>query len=376
MIRVAFRVDGSRRIGSGHVARCLTLADELRARGCECLFVHRDHPGGLADEVRRRGYPVQLLSAPPAASGEIADDDYAAWLGVTQEEDAVETADALSGGPIDWLIVDHYGIGEAWHSQLRDRVGRIAVIDDLANRRLDCDLLLDQNFFSDPGARYRDLVPDHAGLLLGPSFALLGPEYRQARAFLRPRRGPISRVLVYYGGSDLTGETARALRVLQAREFRSMRIDVVAGSNTAELDAVARSVDALPGATLHTSVPSLVDLMVAADVCLGGGGTTTWERCCLGLPSLVIAIAPNQEPICTALAEAGVIRYVGATEDVSDRDVAREFRHLLQEDEQRAREGAKAWSTVDGKGANRVADRIDHKETCMDLDRITGRSWG
>jgi len=356
--RIAFRVDASVRIGTGHVARCLTLADGLRERGAECLFVHRRHDGHLQDRIEKHGHHVAALPPPDKDTSSAAEDDYGAWLGVAPHHDAAETVDALGNGAIDWLVVDHYGLDASWHGPLRERVDRIGVIDDLANRPHECDLLLDQNYFDAPESRYEDLVPPDTRRLLGPRFALLDSEYAVARRFVRPRRGPLSRVLVYYGGSDLTGETIRALRVLGRPGFGQIAADVVIGPNTPRREEIMDLAHARPRTTVYGPRDTLLDLAVQADLALGGGGTATWERCALGLPAVVTAVAPNQAPFNEALAGDGRIYYLGPSGAVDDESLAIAVRAFLENPTRLASLAKKAWDVTDGLGAERVADAM------------------
>lgn len=358
MIRIAFRVDASVRIGTGHLTRCLTLADQLREQGVECLFVHRQHPGHLRDLIWARGHRVVLLPTPITDTSSAGDDDYAGWLGVSAEKDAADTIAALGDVGIDWLVVDHYGLDASWHLALRKRVHHIAVIDDLANRPHDCDLLLDQNFFSKPETRYHGLVSSSARKLLGPQFALLGPEYAAVRQLIRPRRGPLSRVLVYYGGSDLTGETVRAIRVLSRPGFEQLAADVVVGPNTPRREEILRLAHSRDRTTVYGMRDTLLDLAVQADLALGSGGTVTWERCALGLPAVVTAMAPNQVPFNEALAVDSKIWYLGPSGAVTDQDLTFAVEALLRDPARLAAVAMAAWVVTDGLGSQRVADAM------------------
>lgn len=237
---------------------------------------------------------------------------------------------------------------------LRPHVGQILVIDDLANRELDCDL---------PSDRYRGRVLDHAALLLGPSYALLAPESHEARRYVGPRRGPLSRVLIYCGGSDLTGEMVRALRVLQRPEFSHLSADVVVGPNTPGRDEIQEIAASRPSLTVHGQRDTLIELMIEADLALGGGGTTTWERCALGLPAIVAAVAPNQLPFNEALAAEGLIRFIGSAPEVEDEDLALALRGLSGDPEPLPELAARAWGVTDGGGTDRVVAALLGRES-------------
>ncbi|WP_299439216.1 UDP-2,4-diacetamido-2,4,6-trideoxy-beta-L-altropyranose hydrolase [uncultured Rhodospira sp.] len=357
-MRVAVRADASTRIGSGHVMRCLTLAQALREQGAEVRFICRDHPGHMGDRIKLAGLPVSLLRAPPDSRRPIPDGDYAAWLGVPIDTDAAETISALDGWRPDWLVVDHYGLDRAWEQVLRPHVGAILVIDDLANRAHDCDLLLDQNDHPKPAARYDGLVPAACRRLCGPGYALLRSEYAATRRQIGPRDGPVARVLVYYGATDPTNETARALRVLSQPAFRHLLVDVVLGVNAPHRDEVVSLATARPGTTVHEPRPSLADLMARADLALGAGGATTWERCCLGLPAIVTAVAANQGPLATALAEGGRAVFLGCHDSVTDDCLSEAVRDLLAVPAKREAIAQAAFALTDGWGAAKVAEIV------------------
>lgn len=318
-MRVAIRADTSLQIGTGHIMRCLTLADELRGRGAEVRFICREHPGHLVPLLRDAGYPTAVLPA-SASAGSIqnaARDDYAAWLGVGQSEDAAQTLEALGDFMPDWLVVDHYGLDATWERLLRPKVGRVFVIDDLADRPHDCDVLLDQNFYQDTDTRYTGLLPHHARQLLGPRFALLRSEFRKARESLRERDGTVRRILIFFGGLDTTNETTKAIESLLALSRPDIEVDVVMGRSNSHLNQITRLCATAQNFHFHCQVTNMAELMASADLAIGGGGTTTWERCYLGLPTIVLVIADNQCQMCHDLAATGTIVNLGDAGSVS-----------------------------------------------------------
>lgn len=207
-MRVVFRTDASLQIGTGHVMRCLTLADALRKQGAECQFVCRAHEGHLLDHIRFCNYEVHALPNSSSYIASESDPVHASWLGVDWLTDAQQTCHFLGYKEFDWLILDHYALDHRWEATLRPYFKHIMVIDDCADRQHICDLLLDQNYGSS-AERYADLVPTDCTQLHGPKFALLKPIYAQLRAEQDIRSGLIERVLVYFGGGadpmDLTG---------------------------------------------------------------------------------------------------------------------------------------------------------------------------
>ena len=310
------RVDSSEMIGSGHLMRCLTLADRMRREGTEVHFICRDLVGNLNHLVREQGFPLHILprhADDPSLSG------YAAWLTVAQETDARETGEVLSTfAPIMRLVVDSYALDEAWERIVHPLVGELFVSDDLANRKHDCDILLDQNFYRAMRHRYDGLVPPSCKLLLGPAHALLREEFYAAKKKLRRRDGNLRRILVFYGGSDITHETEKAVRALLHLSLPTVEVDVIIGGSNAHRMQIEEL--CAPHDFLHTycAVSNMAEFMANADLCLGAGGTTTWERCFLGLPAIVTAIAENQLEICLDCADAGLIYYLGRWDVVTE----------------------------------------------------------
>ena len=351
-MNITIRTDASTRIGLGHLVRCRTLATALRDQGATVRFICRAHPGHQIAALRADGLDVTALPAPP--DQEAADGDYAAWLGVPQAQDAAETIAALAADRPDWLIVDHYGLDVDWEQALRPHVGRILVIDDLANRRHDGDLLLDQNYAPAGTTRYQGLLPPGARTLLGPAYALLRPEYAQHRQTLRPRDGQVHRVLVFFGGTDPHNLSGRALTALSDPALGHLAVDLVIGANHPQREALVAQAAARPNTRVHGLRPHLADLMAAADLALGAGGTTTWERCCLGLPSLVVSDADNQRPACKALAAGGLIHYLGQQEAVDIDSLRNAILQLVADPVRLGAMSHAGITLVDGQGAARV----------------------
>ena len=330
MTRILFRCDASLAIGSGHVMRCRTLARELQRRGAAITFICQRQPGDLIALLRHE-FPVVALPAQPLAACEGLKGRalYGAWLGHSQAQDVAQCLEALQEAGItsaSWLVVDHYGLDASWESQLLSGLAseappRLLVIDDLADRQHLADVLLDQNFFgygTEP--RYQGLVPPGCLQLLGPHYALLGPEYAQLHP-LMPARTELRRVLVFFGGVDPSNLTAQALEALMAPELAHLTVDVVLGSQSPHRQAVAELVARRPHTSLHAALPSLAGLISRADLAIGAGGATTWERACLGLPSIVVAIAANQKPFSEALDQAGYLQLLGEATSITPRQI-------------------------------------------------------
>lgn len=306
-MRIVFRADASVEIGTGHVMRCLTLADALRQSGAECRFVTRDHPGHLAERIRERGFAVSVLTASAGVSP-TRPPDHAAWAGVGWEQDAHETLAAIGDDAPDWLVVDHYAFDARWEERLRPCTGKLMVIDDLADRPHVADLLLDQNL-GRMEADYAPFLPAEATLLLGPRYALLRPEFAALRdQALLARSGRRARcLLISMGGVDVADATSRILSAMKTAPLPpEVQVIVIMGRHAPALQRVQEHAAALPWKTrVVVDAPDMPRLMGDADLAIGAAGTTTWERCCMGLPTIIMETAANQSAIARAMIAAG-----------------------------------------------------------------------
>jgi len=285
MTKIIIRCDASISIGSGHLIRCRTLARELQRRGAEISFLCRRQPGDLI-ALLERDFPVMVLPEQPLVpcDGLEGRDLYGAWLGCTQEQDAAQCLDALAEAGIksvSWLVTDHYGLDAIWETELisglagGDPPPMLLVIDDLADRPHQADLLLDQNFFGEATEhRYRGLVLPQCHQLLGPHYALLGPEYAQLHPLVPPRT-ELRRVLVFFGGVDPANLTAQALEALLDPVVTDLAVDVVLGLQSPHRSSVEELVDVRPNTTLHGPKASLAGLIARADLAIGAVGATT-----------------------------------------------------------------------------------------------------
>lgn len=320
-MHIVFRTDASLQIGTGHVMRCLTLAQALRERGAQCGFICRAHPGNLIDLIRQRGFLVHELRCDAAWAGQEIISMHSSWLGADWLADAQESKVVAGETAIDWLIVDHYSLDNRWEHAMRMHCRHIMVIDDLADRQHDCDLLLDQNL----GRKVEDysgLIKGNAKTLIGPQYALLRPEFAELRlqSLLRRQKKPqLRRLLITMGGVDKDNATGLLMDVLKACTLPSdFRITLVMGVHApwlkqVQLKAAEMScqVEVLVGAS------NMAQLMADSDLAIGGAGGTAWERCSLGLPSIVIVLAQNQLFSAFALQNVGAAVVVESHQQIS-----------------------------------------------------------
>lgn len=357
-MKVVIRTDASIDIGSGHVYRCLTLARCMADRGCAVTFVCRPLPGHLVELIQAKGFAVHLLpETARRADGDSKAGSYERWLGVTRDIDAAQTAEALAGrGDIDWLIVDHYALDADWETRMRQQADKIMVIDDLPARPHDCDLLLNQNL----GALEGIDVSAGCHYLLGPHYALLRPEFLTAREKHRRPAGEVSRLFVFLGGADKDNLTGVVLEGIASSRLSQSHIDIVLGKANRHGEKIASLCRRLPKSRVHCDLPELAELMVTADLAVGGAGTTTWERCCLGLPSLLIILADNQADIGKEVDRQGLGRTLGRAENITPDIVARTLEQLADDPGRREQMSRRAMNAVDGRGTARVADFLFH----------------
>lgn len=308
-MNILFRVDASITLGSGHVMRCLTLASALRNSGAICDFVCRIQPGHLNETIQQQGFNVYHL--PAALPDQNADAQ--ATLSVLNKDYAL-------------LVVDHYQLAADYCSRLRACCRYIMVIDDLANRLHDCDILLDQNLFAKPELRYTALVPANCKLLLGPHFALLRQEFYQQQDNTLPLH-----ILVGFGGSDEQNLTQLAIQAIKQLKLPDLTADIVIGTNNPWRTSIEQQIACLPNLTLHIQCNYMAKLMHRAQLMLGAGGSSHWERCICALPGLIVTVAENQQATTAYLDELGACVWLGQAADMSAQRFAEQLFYYLSQ---------------------------------------------
>lgn len=309
-MRVAFRVDASNTMGIGHVMRCLVLADELKKRGADTLFICRDFDDNLTQYINEKGHGNCLLKKPADIKRRMLADApaHAAWLGVEWEIDCDETINALRlHGEWEWLVVDHYALSSRWENRIRAHVSNILVVDDLADRAHDCDILLDQSYCGNNPERYNDLVPPACKCFVGVKYVLLRPEFIAARLTNRNTRKYVKRIFINFGGADKPNATKTALDVVKKVVPTKVQVDVVTGMSNQHLDEIINICASATNIKLHKSCNNMAELMTKADMAIGCGGVTALERAYLGLPSFVISNADNQNQAVADMAKKNMV---------------------------------------------------------------------
>ena len=319
-MKIAIRTDASIDIGIGHVMRCLSLADSLKEKGAKVVFICREHKGNTIELIQNKGYVVHKLPrlkiSDPGHNilknkGSM---EHMRWLGATQDEDAILCKEVLlRKDKLDWMIVDHYAIDETWQLQLKNTYNKLMVIDDLGNRKHICDILLDQTF-GRKKTDYEALVPKHCNLLLGSQYALLRSDFIKWRKYsLRRRVNPqFRKLLITMGGVDSNNITGQVLDIIKNCKLpKHLEIVVIMGAEAPHIESVNKQAKMMPNKTLvRTNVANMAEIMADADLAIGAAGTTTWERCCLGVPSIQMVLANNQIEVAKKLNSVGASYYL------------------------------------------------------------------
>lgn len=314
-MQVVFRVDSSLQIGTGHLMRCLTLAECLKNDGIDISFICRKNSGNLRAKIIKKGFRLFELESPEKAR---YDDKlfHSKWLTVTQQEDADQCKQILEKIKPDWLVVDHYALDHEWESDLKHLSTNLMVIDDLADRNHNCDLLLDQTF-GRIAEHYIDLVPKFCTVLVGSEYSLLRPDFSEWRSYSIERRSQANfkNLLITMGGVDVENYTEDVLIKLNRCALpEDINITIVLGSHYPHLESLKMRAEKLKyTVNIKVDVENMAEIMANSDIAIGAAGTTSWERCCMGLPTIQIVLAENQKFLAERLSKINASLIVNET---------------------------------------------------------------
>tara|TARA_B100001939_G_scaffold341876_1_gene352104 strand:- start:4487 stop:5542 length:1056 start_codon:yes stop_codon:yes gene_type:complete len=343
---IVFRTDSSIDIGAGHVMRCLTLAGALRDREVRSSFLCREREGHLGGLIQDKGYPVRLVQ----------DENKESIIS------ALKQLEADTGAAVTGLMVDHYELDAEWERPFYEHLPFVGVIDDLNDRPHFCHFLLDQTFGKEATA-YRELVPEGGTVYAGSRYALLRPEFAALRESSLNRRADLKKVrhiLVTLGGMDRDNVTLVVLKALEKIPLpETHEVTVVMGASAPHRDMLAAYLErSALKARLRVGVENMAELMAMADFCIGATGSTAWERCCLGLPTLQLVVAENQKTASENLARFGAAINGGEAATLTVAGLAEKLRPLLRDMSGLHRISATAARVCDGRGAERAAQKI------------------
>ena len=339
MITAIIRADASQNIGGGHVMRCLSLASQLERKGANITFAVRYGSVQTVPLLADSSHDIIVLEG-------------------LEHEEAGEIQARI--GECDWLVVDHYGRDDIFETRARSFAKKIMVIDDLADRSHDCDLLLDQTY-GRVGEDYTTLVPEGSRILTGAGYALLRPEFATLRPQALARREKsrkIQRILVSLGAGDPHGTTARVLQAIASTEL-DLAVDVVTGTvDPASLGLVDIARAMSQRVNFHDFSADMAQLMARADLAIGAGGSSSWERCCLGLPTLMVVTADNQEKIARELERAGAASFIGQEQNLDVATLRKSLQNMMVDYNAQQYMSQAGAAICDGMGARRVTTML------------------
>lgn len=337
--------------------RCLALAAELKKHNMYICFICRNLPKSLYNLVEKNKHDLIVLKHVE----DIKQQDelkHSFFLGTSQATDAIDTIEAISDKSWDWLIIDHYAIDNRFEMTLKKYVERIMVIDDIADRQHECDVLLDQNLYADMDERYVEKVPASCAILLGPEYALLRNEFACLHNKIKPRTGVIEKILVFFGGVDPENLTSLSINAINNLCNEKLHVDVVVGTAHPyrhEIESVCKSLNY----SCHVQTERMAELMAESDLAIGAGGSASWERCCLGLATISVAFADNQYAIAKQLDRVGASIFLGNHHSVSQTKIEDAMSELILDRDRVKSMSSTAYSIVDGNGTKRVCEILN-----------------
>lgn len=325
---VIIRVDASLIIGAGHVMRCLVMAAELSNNGMTPLFVCRAHQGHMADKIKSCGYEISIL---PERSTNVEALNYASWLGADWEIDADETIEIINLKQANWVIVDHYGIEIRWEARVkRSTDAKIMIIDGLANRIHEGDILLDPSFSIHGEQRWSSQINKSCKLLVGPHYALLRKEFVSESEKIKKSENIAKRIFVSFGAMDIRNVTFKVLDVILNLELHDINIDVVVGPGNPHISNLINAYGKFKFVQIYVDPQNVAKLMVNADIGISAGGGMLMEQCYLQVPTIVISTAANQVGSALAMHEQGAIHYMGDIGNVTNEEIKNAIIELVK----------------------------------------------
>ena len=331
------RVDASPEIGIGHIMRCLTLAQELKNNFDKIIFLTQKNSSDFIETIMKNEFEVIFISA-------------------NNDSDIIKNIVTTNSVNKNFLLIDHYNVDSNFESSLKNTFEKIFVIDDLANRKHDCDLLIDQNYYRDLNQRYEKLIQNGTITLLGPKYAIIRPEFRKINKKTIKKNSQIKKILVSFGGSDPTNECKKVLDALCSIENSKFEIIVAAGIYNHKFEQLKKLYEKYSNIKIYRHVDELSRLMVNSDLFIGAGGTTTWERFYMGLPSIVTIISDDQKESIEFLSDMGHIINLGLAKNVTSKT----YVQTLQKPNSDLIYNMSLHNQklVDGNGSNRIKKQI------------------
>jgi UDP-2,4-diacetamido-2,4,6-trideoxy-beta-L-altropyranose hydrolase len=363
-LRVFFRCDSGQYIGSGHLSRCLILANHLAKYGYRIEFISRNHEGNFNHLILNNNFKLnQLILKKSIVNNKKS--SHKSWLGASVEEDVEDTLERIKDSDSALLIVDHYAIDERWEKLVKNSVKKIIVIDDLADRKHFCDILIDNNYVESFQSRYKNLTNHDCIQLLGPNYSFINPSFIPYKKNESNCVKEVKNILIYMGGGDVNGITLNLLNFFISNyDYKVTAVSSDPKSIKSKIPKNKQSnIEILP------YQKDLSKLFSSSDMIVGGGGVAVWERLFLAVPSVIISVADNQLPACEYLKKQGVINYYGHFTNFNDKSFRKFFDHALNF---YSKSTVGKWKDlIDGNGLNRLTKIINEKEFCKNITLVS-----
>lgn len=357
-MKAIFRCDSGKLIGSGHLSRCILLAKFLERYGYNVEFISRNHKGNFNHIILNNNFKLNQLELKKINLHD-KNNSYKSWLGASVEEDVNDTIEIIKYANPSLLIVDHYAVDEEWEKQVKKYTKKILVIDDLANRKHFCDILIDNNYLENFQERYDGLTNKKCIRLLGPSYTFINPSYFKFKKNNLNFKKNVQKILIYMGGGDVDNITIRLINYFINSNY-NLEITVV----SSEPQTIKKKI--------HKNTKNNIDILSYqkdlsvlfsnSDLIIGGGGVTTWERLFLSVPSIVISVADNQVAACKYLEKQKFINYFGHVSEFNNKNFKIFFEKVLFD--LHKSKNLKTKNLIDGNGLNRLIKIINEKNFC------------
>ena len=343
---IFIRVDSGSDVGLGHVMRCFALAEVIKNMNFNVYFISKGIEGNVIKNVENYGYKVFRIDSKAIKSSK------SHW-----KMDAVKTTKIIQRfkNEKNLLLVDNYELSNMWETWLKLVVDKIIVIDDFLNRSHNCDLFIDQNLHTGKIDRNKK-YSKNCKKLLGPKYALLRNEFAENRKNVKNRSGKINRILISFGGSDEKNQTLISLKAIKKLAEEKINVDVIVGEPNKNKTKIKKICSSMENLTYYQQPKNIAKIMKRADLAIGAGGIITWEKCCLGLPSIVSIVSKNQEDAVNAVSKKGCLINLGRAERLTSQDYLSAITNLNSK--KLIQMQKKCMKLVDGKGAERVAKQI------------------
>ena len=321
-MNVVFRVDSSTVIGSGHVMRCIRIAELLKKRDVMCNFICKNFVGNLSAIIKEKDFNVIMLPSENPEKEHKID-----W-----EVDSNFTSEILKKMNVDTIIVDHYSLDKKWENKQRQFCKKIMVIDDLDNREHSADILLDQNLFPNMQKRYQNNLNFNCKKFIGLEYAFLDPDFKKERENIKKKeQNTISKIFIYFGNTGDSNILERVLNIFINNSFKDIELIVLFSGDFNELNRIKKLIKNISFIKLLDRQPNLAKIISSADLSIGAGGATTWERVYLGIPSAVITVSESQKICSQYLSNIGLIRLIGHHNDITNKELTNFIKKFILE---------------------------------------------